>query len=64
MCRIPVDIDGIEAIAPLVLARAHTRHRLGTAAADDRARAFRWLQDHVEEFLDLGFLADRERPGR
>ena len=31
--------------------------------ADDRARAFRWLQDNAELFLDFDVLAEREQAG-
>jgi Arc/MetJ family transcription regulator len=31
---------------------------------EQRARALTWLQDHVEEYLDLDFLIEEERAGR
>lgn len=31
--------------------------------ADDRRRAFEWLQEHADEVLDFDYLAELERSG-
>ncbi|MEU8616408.1 type II toxin-antitoxin system VapB family antitoxin [Streptomyces sp. NPDC048623] len=33
-------------------------------SADDRARALRWLQDNLAEYVDLDYLDEQERRGR
>jgi Arc/MetJ family transcription regulator len=71
MSRTVIDLDDeMLAIAQQQLGTTSTRDTINRAliiaagiTAADRARAFRWLQDNAQLFLDFDILAEREQAG-